>query len=136
MALAADGRLWGCTHYPEYFKGKEGTEEYHKYCFGTLDSFIDNHNKVYPEALSNYSKLCIFNFYTDENSCIQCPELDECDICPIDGAFSSSFIGKIPEWKCKIKKILRREKNLLLKEFENNNIRMLPQESYYNKIYS
>lgn len=118
MTLAADGRLWGCHLFPEYLKEKERTPEYHKYCFGNLDSFIEDHERIYPEVLVNYSNLRMDYFYTDDNLCKKCPELEECWACPVDAAFSSSIIGKIPGWTCKIKKTFRKEKELFWKELE------------------
>lgn len=118
MSLAPDERLWGCYLFSDYFKGKEGTQEYQKYCFGELDSFIEDHEKIYPEVLSNYSNLRMDNFYTDDSLCKKCPELEECWACPVDAAFSCSIIGKIPGWTCKIKKIFRKEKELFWKELE------------------
>jgi radical SAM protein with 4Fe4S-binding SPASM domain len=118
MTLAPDGKLWGCHLFREYFKGKEGTPEYNKYCFGELDSFIEDYERIYPEVLANYSNLRMDNFYTDDSSCLQCPELEECGICPMDAALSSSVIGKIPCWTCEIKKIFRREKKLFWRELD------------------
>lgn len=118
MALAPDGKLWGCHLFREYFKGKEGTPEYNKYCFGELDSFIEGYERIYPAVLANYSNLRMDNFYTDDSSCLQCPELEECRACPMDAALSSSVIGKIPCWTCEIKKIFRREKKLFWRELD------------------
>lgn len=110
MALTPDGRLWGCNLFHDYFKGKEEAPEYKKYCFGNLDSFIENHEKVYPEILANHADLRLDMFYTDSHACNRCVELRECWVCPMNAAFSSSVLGKIPDWLCKINKILRKEK--------------------------
>jgi radical SAM protein with 4Fe4S-binding SPASM domain len=118
MTLAPDGRLWGCHIFPEYFKGKEGAPEYNRYCFGNLDSFIDNHETIYPEVLANYANLRMDNFYTDDSLCKECSELEECRACPVDAAFASSVIGKIPSWTCEIKKIFRKERELFWKDWE------------------
>lgn len=118
MTLAPDGRLWGCYLFSEYFKGKEGMPEYNKYCFGGLDSFIEDHEKIYHKVLANYSNLRMDKFYTDDSFCKKCPELEECGICPMDAAFSYSIIGKIPSWTCRIKKIFRREKKLFWRELD------------------
>jgi len=116
MALTPDGRLWGCDLFPEYFKGKEETPEYQKYCFGDLNSFMESHEKVYPEILANYSNLRLDRFYTDYHSCNHCPELDECWVCPVNAAFASSILGKIPDWTCKVNKIFREERKLFWEE--------------------
>lgn len=119
MTLAPDGRLWGCHLFAEYFKEKEETPEYNKYCFGMIDSFMVDHERIYPEVLANYADLCMDNFHTDDSFCRECPELEECRACPVDAAFASSVIGKIPSWTCRIKKILRKERKLFWKDLEN-----------------
>lgn len=119
MTLAPDGKLWGCHFFHEYLRGREGTPEYHMYCFGDLNSFIKNHERDYPKVLSNYSSLRMDFFYTSETFCIQCPELDGCVVCPMEAVFSSSIIGKISDWTCRIRKIVRKEKELFLEELKN-----------------
>ncbi len=119
LALSPEEKLWGCYLFPDYFKGKEGTPEYEQYCFGELDSFIKNHERVYPEIRGNYSKLRMDYFSTSETSCRDCDELRECEVCPMDTALSGFSIGKIPGWTCEIKKIIRKEKEIFWRELEN-----------------
>ncbi|MFB0564655.1 MAG: radical SAM protein [Candidatus Aminicenantaceae bacterium] len=119
MTLNPEGKLWGCYLFSNYFNGKKGTPEYLKYCFGDLDEFIDNHKMIYLDILRNYSNLRMDNFYTNDRACKQCPELEGCAVCPVSAAFSSSNIGKIPDWKCKYRKIVRKERDLFLKDLKN-----------------
>ncbi|MDH4257245.1 MAG: 4Fe-4S cluster-binding domain-containing protein [Candidatus Aminicenantes bacterium] len=118
MAITPDGELWGCCLFPDFFKGKKETADYKKYCFGDLDSFVDNHETVYPEILSNFSTLRTDHFFTPEISCILCNDLEECGVCPLDTVFSGSITKRVPLWMCEIKKIFRKEKRLLWKELE------------------
>jgi len=121
MAITPDGELWGCCLFPDFFKGKEQTTDYKKYCFGDLDSFVENHGTAYPEILSNFSTLRTDHFFTPKISCILCDDLEECGVCPLDTVFSGSITKKIPLWICEIKKIFRNEKRLLWKELEKPN---------------
>lgn len=118
LAMTPEGKLWGCHLFLDYFKGKEGTKEYRKYCFGDLNSFIENYEKIYPEVLSNYSGLRMDHFYTTDTFCIQCDELKECRICPMDNKLAGSNIRAIPHWACETNKIFRKEKRLFWKELE------------------
>lgn len=120
MAIAPDGKLWGCCLFPDFFKRKKETADYEKYCFGDLDSFVENHETVYPEILSNFSTLRTDHFFTQETSCILCDELEECGVCPLDTAFSGTITKKIPTWICEIKKIFRKEKSLFWKELKES----------------
>lgn len=118
MAITPDGELWGCCLFPDFFKGKEKTADYKKYCFGDLESFVENYETVYPEILSNFSTLRTDHFFTQETFCILCDDLEECGVCPLDTASSGSITKRIPTWMCKIKKIFRKEKKLLWKKLE------------------
>ncbi len=115
MAITPDGKLWGCCLFPDFLKKGE-TGEYEKYCFGHLDSFTENYEKVYPEILSNISTLRTDHFSTPHTSCILCDDLEECGVCPMDTAFSGAITKRIPPWICDIKKILRQEKRNFRKE--------------------
>lgn len=119
MSLAPDGKLWGCCLFPDFFKGYEEKGEYEKYCFGDLDSFIEDYKRIYPEILSNFSNLRTDHFYTSSHFCILCDELEECGVCPIDTTFSGRITRRIPQWKCEIKKIFRKEKKLFWRELES-----------------
>lgn len=118
LALAPDGKLWGCYLFPDYFKEKEGTPEYNQYCFGELDSFIESHGRIYNRISRNYFGLRMDNFSTPDVSCRHCTELGECRVCPINAALSGFRLGKIPTWTCEIKKIMRKEKELFWNELE------------------
>jgi len=110
MALAPDGMLWGCPAFHNYFHERESSQEYLKYSFGDLEYFIARHRTIYPKILKNYSCLRQDRYFTARMACAFCSELEECDACPIYSAFSTSNIGEIPEWICKIKKIFRQER--------------------------
>jgi len=110
MVLSPDGNLWGCHAFHNYFYEKEDSEEYLKFSFGNLDYFIDNHRKIYPKVLENYSYLQQKNYFTSQESCADCSYLEGCDACPIYSAFCTSKIGEIADWICRIKKIFRRER--------------------------
>ncbi len=118
LAITPDGQLWGCHLFLDYFKGKEKKEEYNKYCFGNLNSFIQGHENIYPEILSNYSNLRMSHFYTQDASCISCEEVKECRVCPMGNLFSGSDIRVIPSWICETHKIFRQERKYFWEELE------------------
>lgn len=118
LAISPDGKLWGCCHFPDYIGEKEGIGDYDKYCFGDLDSFIKNYEKIYPNVLANYSDLRLYEFCTSDTICILCEDFDVCGVCPIDTAYSGSITKRVPAWMCKEKKIFRREKRLFWEELE------------------
>jgi len=110
LAITSDGQIWGCYLFPDYFKGKEDSPEYQKFYFRHLDDFVENHKNIYPRISSNYTQLSMDNFSTSKMNCFLCEELENCAICPINAAFSGLPLGKIPQYACKIQKIIIREK--------------------------
>jgi sulfatase maturation enzyme AslB (radical SAM superfamily) len=117
MALSPDGRLWGCCLFYDFYRKKENKSGL-KYCFGSLESFMKNQAEVQPQVLDNYSHLTMKHFFTSENFCALCEEVDDCSICPVDAALASSVVGKISDWDCAIRKSIRRERTRFLEALE------------------
>ena len=113
MTLAPDGKLWGCHVFPLYFSKYPDSPKYQKYCFGDLDDFIDSHESSYPLRLKHLEDLRMDCFCTDEKYCLFCEDLENCSVCPVYAALGSGVIRRIPSWICRIKKLMRTERNLL-----------------------
>jgi hypothetical protein len=118
MALSAQGTFWGCALFPYYFVEKEGTADYQKYCFGNVDSFIKDPQRIYAQKIVNYSALRMDRFSTPDRSCLICGEIEQCWVCPLAAALTTGEIGRIPGWSCRGAKILRKEKKLFMDRFK------------------
>jgi hypothetical protein len=110
FAMSPDRKLWGCHLFADFFNGKEGTKEYSKFCFGDLNAFVEDFDKIYPEILTNYSNLRMDQFRTKDTLCAECDELKECSVCPIDNRTFSPNLKEIPPWTCEKNKIFREVK--------------------------
>ena len=104
LFLAANGKIWGCSLFNDYFKIRPATAGYREFCFGSLADF-----KRYPQAAgkkkSHYRKLRQDFFSSGESGCALCPELEECRVCPVSAAFASGELGRIPDWLCRLQQI-------------------------------
>jgi sulfatase maturation enzyme AslB (radical SAM superfamily) len=118
MALSAQGVLWGCPVFPYYFADRGRPEESWNYCFGHIDSFVENPHEIYAQKMANYSKLRMDRYATSERLCLMCPEIEHCSVCPLAASLAIDEIGHIPDWACQSAKIIRRQGRLLLDEFE------------------
>jgi len=105
MSVTSEEHVWGCDLFADCFRGKEKSPEYRDYFFGDLDTFANNHKKVYPKISSNYAKLSMDNFATPRMNCLFCSNLEDCIVCPAAAAFSGVPIGEIPSFVCEIQKI-------------------------------
>lgn len=111
IAVAADGKLWGCHMFADVFKRKADSTDYAKFCFGDLESFIKSNAEIYPKISANYAGLRMDRFYTEETCCSDCTELELCHACPMENMMHGPKIEKIPAWACGQKKIMREVKN-------------------------
>ena len=116
LAITADGKIWGCHLFADFYNGKKSTKEYSKYCFGDLHSFIEKSERVYPEISANYSNFRMDTFQTEDSLCVDCEEMEECKVCPMDNRIHGSSFKKIPRWICEHNKITREVKRDFWKE--------------------
>ena len=119
LVLAPDGTLWGCFLIRDYFTYHKDNEACSNYCFGNIDSFIKSDGSSYSEIIRNYRRLRQENFFTPQTLCRDCPEKLECTACPADAAFTSSFLGYIPDHLCQLYKILRETRKIFWEKIEN-----------------
>lgn len=105
MSVTPDGKLWGCYSFHDYFKGKETADEYSKYCFGNLVDLTGHRESLPPGILSNYAALRMDNFECEDSYCFLCGDIFSCRVCPVNAAYSTSVLGKVPGWVCKINKV-------------------------------
>ena len=116
MALTADGKLWGCHLFADVYKGKEETEDYAKFCFGDLDSFMKDGEKIYARISPHYAGLRMDRFYTVETRCTDCPDLEDCSVCPMENMLQNQNIDKVSNGACRLKKITRKIRKKIWKE--------------------
>ncbi len=118
LAITPTGNIWGCHLFPDYFEGKANSEEYQKYNFGTLKSFMKEYKDIYPKISSKYKELSMDNFKTADMECFLCSKLEECSVCPVNAAFLSGSLGKIQQCICKIQEVQISEKLIFQKDTE------------------
>jgi radical SAM protein with 4Fe4S-binding SPASM domain len=118
MAITPDGNVWGCFLFPEYKSHGKSTQNPGDFFFGDLDTFITNHEKIYPRISSNYRQLSMDRFKTPHMDCFLCPYLEKCGVCPVNISFTGYPLGEIPDYVCQIHKIKIQMKDEFLKEIE------------------
>lgn len=114
IAVTPEGKLWGCFLFHDYFKSRENDPQYAEYSFGYLNDFIKDYKTRYSEIMVNYSGLRQDFYYVEEEGkdCFLCPELQTCSVCPVNAAYTTGSLGKIPCRKCKLMKIEKNARNL------------------------
>jgi hypothetical protein len=119
MAVSAQGTLWGCAIFPHYLREKYGVSGCQKYCFGDIDTFIKNPQRIYAKKIATYSELRMDRFSTPERSCLMCDELEQCWLCPLAASLITGEIGKIAAASCQRSRILGKGKRRFLERFDN-----------------
>lgn len=105
IAVAPDLTVWGCPRIADHFLGKPEKPDYDKYSLGILEDFINNHIEILNEKTPVHEHLRMDHFWTEKKLCAQCGEVNDCSECPFSAQYVHSIIGKIPSWKCRIRKI-------------------------------
>ena len=118
MAITPGENVWGCSAFHDYLKSREENPDFQTYSFGKLAEFIKYHEIIYPRVLFNYTSLKQEYFFTENQHCFLCPEVNSCCVCPAGAAYATSFIGKISPWVCNINGILKKEKNRFFQEID------------------
>lgn len=111
MAITPDGYVWGCAVFHDYMKTREDIPDFHIYSFNKLDDFIKNHETLYPRILANYIFLSQDCFFSGDRFCFLCEEVGTCRVCPVNAAYTTSVMGKISPWVCRLNGILKKEIN-------------------------
>lgn len=105
LAIGPDESIWGCYLFHDYMKQHRDDDDYLTYRFGSVDDFIHSPNTVYNRVSPNYTLLSQDHFLTHNGLCLFCDEVNKCGICPINAAYSTGFVGKIPVWACQAHQI-------------------------------
>lgn len=115
FAVSPDGKLWGCALFADYFKDRENSSLYEKYCFGDIGHLGEKPENVFKKIRLNYSRLSMDQFSTKAMDCFLCPDLQNCAVCPMDVSFAGHSWNAIPDYVCTIQKIKIREKEKFLR---------------------
>jgi sulfatase maturation enzyme AslB (radical SAM superfamily) len=118
IAVSPAEDLWGCFVFHPYFKHRQELQDFHSYSLGKLDDFIKDHEAVYRRAMFYYDALIQDYFFTDRQHCFLCEEVNSCRVCPVNAAYTTSSIGKISPWVCKLNRLQKKERKRFLQKLE------------------
>jgi sulfatase maturation enzyme AslB (radical SAM superfamily) len=116
LALAPDGRLWGCYLLADYFKGNGESRESRDFCFGHFEEFSRNPRRTSGRVLAAHRRLRAENFFTPERLCAMCDHLEDCAVCPAGQAIFSGILGLISSDQCWLNRALFTERRRFWKE--------------------
>jgi sulfatase maturation enzyme AslB (radical SAM superfamily) len=121
MSVSPEEDVWGCPVFHDYCKTRPERPDINDYRLGKLDDFITHFETLYPRIIKNYAVLNQACFFTADRSCFLCEGVDGCAECPVNAAYVTSFIGKIPTWNCRIKTITETQKRKLREKVKLSN---------------
>jgi len=116
MCLAADGTLWGCHLFVDYFRAHPDEHGQAYFGFGPFEAFARSPERRYKKALRNHDLLRMEYFQAPKSPCQLCWALDQCRICPVLAALSSREIGRISASTCRISRLLMTQRVLFWEE--------------------
>jgi len=112
ITITTDGHIWGCHLFSDYYYREKKTSGYEKFHFGHFETFKSNWQNTFPQIKSQYKKLSMDEYKADKRECFLCPDIQWCQVCPVNAAFSSGSIGTISEFFCRLQQLKIRQKKL------------------------
>jgi sulfatase maturation enzyme AslB (radical SAM superfamily) len=108
LALLPDRTVWGCYMFYDLLGHDPSHPDYPKYCFGELEKFRSIPAKSTATLTANYAELRQDYFFTKKKElCSLCDDLESCAVCPATAALATGTLAVIPDWTCRVKKIVR-----------------------------
>jgi sulfatase maturation enzyme AslB (radical SAM superfamily) len=115
LALAADGLLWGCYLFNDYFRSGKDPLQGAEFCFGRFEEFSKKNGSGYARILKNYAGLGMDCCSAGKTLCPLCPDFFQCQVCPMTVALSGGTIGRVPWFLCRSNRLLLREREIFQK---------------------
>jgi hypothetical protein len=108
LALLPDRTVWGCYMFYDLLGHTPSHPDYPKYCFGELEKFKSIPAKGMAALTANYAELRQDYFFSAKKEmCGLCDDLESCAVCPAVAALATGTLAVIPDWACRIKRIVR-----------------------------
>lgn len=109
ISVDPDGFIWGCHEYCDLFRRnpKAGPLERHRV------GHIDMPTPELRELISRWPACALHEqsqWMAGNKACLLCDQFLFCRQCPVNGAYSSGFIGRLPPWVCSIQRVLARHR--------------------------
>jgi uncharacterized protein len=121
IAVTPAEDVWGCIAFHDCLKNREQNPDFHRYGFGKLDGFTENYKEIYPRIIDNYRILRQDYFFSENQHCSHCEEVNDCFVCPASSAYATSLVGKLAPWVCRLTKIQRKENKRYFEEMNKIN---------------
>jgi uncharacterized protein len=118
LTVSANGEVWGCALFYEYFRHRESESFHRNYCFGNINQLSDQIEKEFPIIMKHYQGLCQDQFFTDHSRCFLCKHIEHCGVCPVSSAFYWDHLNRVPDYICRINRIAINEKQKFQEELE------------------
>ncbi len=116
LALAADGSLWGCHLFADFFQNRRDLPQFQNYCFGRLENGLALTGRPFRRIQGYYARLTMENMRAGSSPCLACGHLEECSVCPAAAAFSSRAVGLISRDACWSSRLAIRQRRLFEQE--------------------
>ncbi len=117
MAISAAGEVWGCFLFSDYYRVGKNKSMLEKFRFGNLNS-PRQIKSSWKKVSHHYKSLLRENFLNLRPECLECPELEDCTLCPLSASFAGSLLKEIPSYVCTIQKIMIKEKKIFAKKLK------------------
>jgi len=109
ISIDPDGYIWGCHEYYDLFRRNPQAGRLERHRTGHIDmpeTELRELIAAWPVCEAHEQS----QWMAGNEACLLCDQFLVCRQCPVNGAYTTGFIGRLPHWICRIQRILARHR--------------------------
>lgn len=114
-AVDPDGGVWGCHLFTEIGRRRDRRGFRRRFRFGRLEDLPARWDEASAGLIPRYAALSMTNSTVDGAPCALCPDVTDCDVCPLTPVLAGFSPTRIPAYICAVQRIRIRERRLFLR---------------------
>jgi len=110
ITVDPEGYIWGCFQYFDLFCRYPKAGELDRHRVG----HVDMPSKDLKELIARWPACECHEqrqWLAGNEACLFCDQFLYCSQCPVNGAYTTAEIGRLPNWVCKIQRMLNKHRN-------------------------
>ncbi len=109
ITIDPQGGIWGCHQYYDLFNRHPTAADITRHRVG----HICMRDEEIKELVTRWPICQLYEqqqFMAGDEACLLCDQFTSCSQCPVNGAYSTGEIGRLPAWICRIQRILQKNR--------------------------
>lgn len=109
LTIDPEGYIWGCHQFYDLFQQQPGCGSLTRHRVGHVDMPQGDLKSLLADwpACEGYEQR---QFLAGDEACLVCDQFRFCAQCPVNGAYTTHVLQRLPPWVCGIQKVLQKHR--------------------------